>query len=134
METLRELAEVGLDGSKLKLSVLKDQLAKYPDAVIRFDTQKDKDGNEAKVAFIKHGDKESPFTDFATENFSDYLPALKVSAEAQQPITPGNTHDPKPKGGTTSIFDRIRETVTAESKAKAAPADIDARFGKPASA
>lgn len=135
MESLRELADIGLDGSKLKLSVLKDLIAKYPDAVIRSETQKDKDGKEAKVAFIKTGDKESPFAEFAAQNLSDYLPALKVNAVAQ-PLIPGNTHDPKPDaGGASSFFDRNRQRLEAEFKEKATPpVDINARFGKTAAA
>jgi hypothetical protein len=134
METLREMAEIGLDGSKLKLSVLKDQMQKFPDAVVRFATQKDKDGNEAKVAFIKPttDGTESPFTEFAAQNLSDYLPSLKVNAEQSQPLQPGNTHDPKPQGGAASVFDRIRESVKA--KGDQPKVDIDARFGRPANA
>lgn len=134
METLREMADLGLDGSKLKLSVLKDQMQKFPDAVVRFATQKDKDGNEAKVAFIKPtaDGTESPFTEFAAQNLSDYLPALKVNAEQSQPLQPGNTHDPKPQGGAASVFDRIRESVKA--KGDQPKVDIDARFGRPANA
>lgn len=133
MESLRELADIGLDGSKLKLSVLKDQLARYPDAVIRFDKQKDKDGNESKVAFIK--DKpdgtELSFNDFAAQNLSDYLPALKVTAEQSMPPAPGASHDPPPTGGTGSVFDRIRESVTKKTEA-VKPRDIDQAFGKAA--
>lgn len=134
METYRDLADIGLDGSKLKLSVLKDQLnSKFPDAVIRFENQKDKDGNEAKVAFIKPtaDGTESSFTDFAAQNLSDYLPALKVTAEQTTPI-PGNTHDPKPQNTAGGLFDRVRAEVKANDAAKAAPVDIDARFGKAA--
>lgn len=133
METLRELAEVGLDGSKLKLSVLKDQLAKYPEAVVRFESQKDKDGNESKVAFIKSkpDGTESPFTDFAAQNLSDYLPALKVTAE-QQPLQPGNTHDPKPQGQNNSLFDKIRNTVKSDQEKSQPAVNLAARFGKPA--
>jgi hypothetical protein len=101
METLRELADVGLDGSKLKLSVLKDQIARFPDAAISFRTEKDKDGKESKAAFIKTtaDAAEVSFNDFAAQNLSDYLPALKVNAEQPQ-VTPqpGNSHDPKPAG------------------------------------
>jgi hypothetical protein len=130
MENLRELADLGLEGSKLKLSVLKDQLAKYPDAQFTFKTEKDKDGVEAKVAYIKSNaeSQETPFSQFATENLADYLPSLKVSPEAQPPI-PGNTGDPKPHGDTkTGFFDRIRESVKSE---KPKPMDIDAAFGRP---
>lgn len=133
METLREIADIGLDGSKLKLSVLKDQLQKYPDAVVSFKTEKDKSGNEVKVAFIKttNDAAEVPFTQFASESLADYLPALKVNAEAA-PAIPGNAHDPKPNGNAGgSIFDRIRSAVKTETETKP-KVDLDARFGRPA--
>ena len=133
MESLRELADVGLDGSKLKLSVLKDQLSRYPDAVIRFEETTDKDGNKAKVAYIK--DKpdgaESSFTDFAAQNLSDYLPALKVTAEQTPPI-PGTVTDPKPQGTIAGVFDRAREAGKALST-QTKP-NIDAVFGRSANA
>lgn len=133
METFRELADIGLEGSKLKLSVLKDQLAKYPDAVIRFDEQADKDGNKAKVAFIKPtaDGTESPFTDFAAQNLSDYLPALKVTAEQTPPI-PGTVSDPKPQGTIATVFDKAREAGKALST-QTKP-NIDAVFGRSANA
>jgi hypothetical protein len=138
MENLRDLAEIGLDGSKLKLSVLKDQLARFPDAAISFKSEKDKEGKEAKVAYIKKdGDsKELSFTEFANAELADYLPSLKVSTEAtKQPYT-GNFGDPKPQGGGDSVFDRIRETEkTKNEAAKPQPGmDLDSRFGRPAAA
>jgi hypothetical protein len=99
MESLRELADIGLDGSKLKLSVLKDQIAsKHPDAEISFKNEKDKDGKEAKVAYIKKDkdSKEQSFTEFANAELVDYLPSLKVSTEATPQPFSGNTPDPKP--------------------------------------
>lgn len=133
METLREVADLGLEGSKLKLSVLKDQMQKFPDAVISFKTEKDKDGKDVRNAYIKTttDGTESPFTTFAAENLTDYLPALKVQAE-QAPVIPGNTHDPKPQGGVTSVFDRMREV--GKSLSDKPKVDIDARFGRPAQA
>lgn len=131
METMRDLAEVGLEGSKLNLNVLKDQLQKFPDAQVTFKTEKDKDGNEAKVAYIRTAPDatEVSFTDFAKEKFADYLPALKVSAEAP-PVKPGHGPDPSPNGGTATLFDRIR---TQAKEAQVQPkVDIDARFGKAA--
>src|SRR5690606_34769461 len=116
MENLREIADLGLDGSKLKLSVLKDQLAKFPEAVISFKTEKDANGKEAKVAYIKNTEKDSEtkFADFAKAELADYLPSLKVSNEAApQSFTPGNGPDPAPSGGSMSVFDRIREDVKA---------------------
>jgi phage terminase large subunit len=139
MENLREIADIGLEGSKLKLSVLKDQLAKFPEAVISFKTEKDADGKEAKVAYVKKTEKDSEtkFADFAKADLADYLPSLKVSNEAnQQPFTPGNGPDPKPTGGSTSVFDRIREDAKARNEAaKPVPGlDIDSRFNRPAAA
>jgi hypothetical protein len=134
MENLREIADLGLDGSKLKISVLKDQLSgKYPDAAITFKTEKDKDGKEAKVAYIQKTDKDAvqPFAEFANSELTDYLPSLKVTPEANTPVPPGNTGDPKPQNAASSLFDRIREDVTKKSEATK-PADIDARFGRAA--
>jgi hypothetical protein len=134
METVRELAEVGHDGSKMKVSVLTDLLAKYPDAKITFKTEKDKDGNETKVAYIQKTDKDpvSAFTEFANTELADYLPSLKVSTEATTTtaVPPGTVADPKSKGGSASVFDKIREDVKKTSEAPVA--DIDTRFGRAA--
>ena len=140
MENLREIAELGLEGSNLKLSVLKDQLAKFPDAAISFKTEKNADGKEVKVAYIKKTEKDSEttFEEFAKADLADYLPSLKVSNEAsqRQPYTPGNEHDPKASGGSVSVFDRIREDAKARNEAsKPVPGmDIDSRFNRPAAA
>lgn len=131
MENLREVSELGLEGSKMKTSVLKDLLAsKFPDAVITFKTEKDKDGKEAKVAFIQKTDKDpvTSFAEFAKAEFSDYLPSLTLSHEANPPVPPGSTHDPKPQGGAISIFDQIRED--AKKTGEAPQASIDDRFGR----
>jgi hypothetical protein len=132
MESLRELSDIGLDGSKLKISVLKDQMQRFPDAELTFKSEKDKDGNEAKVAYIKpdKDSKELAFTEFATDKFADYLPSLKVSTEANTVIKPGNGPDPKPQGNATSVFDRIRESMKTESEKP--KANIDDRFGRAA--
>lgn len=54
MENLREIADLGHEGSKFKLSVVKDLLSgKFPDAVISFKTEKDAARKERKVAYIK---------------------------------------------------------------------------------
>lgn len=139
MESLREIADLGLEGSKLKLSVLKDQLAKFPDAIISFKTEKDANGKEAKVAYIKKTEKDSEtkFADFAKADLADYLPSLKVSNEANpQQYTPGATPDPPASGGSVSVFDRIREDAKARNEAnKPAPGrDIDSLFNRPAAA
>jgi hypothetical protein len=138
MENIRELADVGIDGSKLKVSVLKDLvLSKYPEAEFRFVTEKDKDGNDVRTAHIKptKDGTESTFADFAAQNLSDYLPALKVTAEQMQAPT-GATPDPAPTGGNANFFDRIREQVTKENEVAAAQQNTNplARFGRAESA
>lgn len=134
MESFREIAELGLEGSKLKLPVLKDLLAKHPDAQITFKSEKDADGNEAKVAYIQKTDKDSAisFAEFAKAEFADYLPSLKVTSEAYTPVPQGNTPDPKPQGGATSVFDRIRENVKKQGEEKSKPSALDASFGRTA--
>lgn len=133
MENLRDIADIGIDGSKLKLSVLKDQLARFPAAAITIKTEKDKDSKEAKVAYIKKDadSKEQSFTDFASAELADYLPSLKVSAEATSQPAPGRGPDPTPRTQGSSVFDRIREDVKKEGEASAAP-NIDERFGRAA--
>lgn len=134
MENLREIADIGLGGSKLKLSVLKDQLARYPDAELSVKTQKDKDGNEGKVAFIKKDkdSKEQSFTEFADTELVDYLPSLKVSAEATPPVFSGRTPDPNPSRTSSSVFDRIREDAAKRSEEAAKAPGIEERFGRAA--
>jgi hypothetical protein len=134
MEHIRDLADIGLDGQKLKVSVLKDQiLTKFPDAEFRFATEKDKDGKEVRNAYIKPttDGQETTFSDFAAQNLSDYLPALKVTAE-QTPAPIGMTPDPKPAGGANSVFDQIRNEVKSkqEEAVKANSVSIASRFGR----
>lgn len=95
MENIREAS--ALHG--YKPGALKKLMADFPDATFEFKTEKDKDGKEAKVAFIRNGDKESPLTEFAEANFdADLLPALKAAAEPPQ-IKTGNSADPPPALG-----------------------------------
>lgn len=89
METYREVAAIG----GYKVPVLKKLMTEHPDAVFEIRDQKDKDGKDAKVAFIRNGDKELPFAEFAKANFADFLPALQESSE-QLPRQNGNTPDP----------------------------------------
>lgn len=135
MESLRELADLGLDGSKLKLSVLKDQLtSKFPDAEISFRTEKDKDGKDAKVAYFKKDkdSKEQSFHEFANAELTDYLPSLKVSTEATQQQYTGNTPDPSPRNTATSVFDRIRSEKQKENEEISKAPSLNERFGRAA--
>lgn len=94
MESYREVAAT----HGYKVPVLKKLMAEHPDASFEIKTDKDKDGKETKVAFIRTGDKELPFTEFAEQNFADFLPALKQDAEPL-PTKVGNTPDPPPAKG-----------------------------------
>lgn len=137
MEHIRDLADLGLEGSKLKIPVLKDLiLNKFPDATFRFANEKDKDGNDTRNAYVKPtaDGQETTFAEFASANFADYLPALKVNAEHTQPIIPGATPDPKPSGQERGFFDNIRkevETRNAETQKAQQLNPLD-RFGRAA--
>lgn len=126
-DKLREVETLGYD-----LEVLEDRMSAFPDAEITVKKIKDeKDATkEVKTPFVTLDGKESSLDDFAKANFAKFLPVLKVSTEAQPPVS-GNTLDPKPNGDTkTGFFDRIREAVKTDT---AAPkVDIDSRFGKSA--
>ena len=134
MEHYRELSDIGLDGKKLKVSVLQDQLGtKYPDATFRFATEKDKDGKtDVRKAYIKTAadGQEVDFATFAAQNLTDYLPSLKVDAGAQQPAPTGAGPDPAPDGASTSFYDGIRKNVEEQNKAGETTVNPLARFGR----
>ena len=120
METLREIADIGLDGSKLKLSVLKDQIGRFPEASITIKEEKTADGKAVRNVYIKSANDaaEVPFADFAKDKLADYLPSLKVSDEAQtqQQNFTGSVKDPNPQGGPASFFDKLRSSLKEEAK------------------
>lgn len=133
MEQYRELAEIGLDGKKLKVSVLKDLLNKYPDATFRFATEKAQDGKtDVRKAYIKSAadGTETDFATFSAQNLTDYLPSLKVDAGAEQPLPNGAGPDPAPDGSSTSFFDGIRKQVEDKNKAAETVVNPLARFGR----
>jgi hypothetical protein len=94
METYREVAAIG----GYKVPVLKKLMSEHPDAKLEVKTEKDKDQKETKVVYLRTGDKVLPFTEFAEQNFADFLPALKVEADPPQ-IKIGNSADPPPALG-----------------------------------
>jgi len=140
LETLRTVADLGLDGSKLDVDVLADQLKlKFPDAKFTFQTVKDKEtGVEAKVAYIQKTDKDQviSFADFAKADLGKYLPALKVSSEANTETVPPstNTGDPAPHSSATNFFDALRKETIESQKPAVPAASLDARFGRGESA
>lgn len=109
MENYREVAAI----HGYKVPVLKKLMAEHPDAAFEFKTTKDKDGKETKVALIRTGDKELPFTEFAEKTFADFLPALKQEPDPL-PIKNGNTPDPPPA--------KASDATPADNAAKAAQA------------
>lgn len=130
-ETIYELSEIGLDGSRLNRKVLKEQVfEKFPDAQVAFKTEKDKDGREQKVAYITHEGKESSFNEFAKEKLPDYISALKVEPTQTAP-KPGASYDPKPAGNALgSLAERMR--AKAEALGKQSPRSLDEVFGRAA--
>ncbi len=111
METLRAVADIGIEGRKLKVSVLQKELREFPEAQFNFKNIKGADGKELKAAFITIDGKESSFTEFANEKLADYLPAL-LQGEAAQQTKPGNMHDPKPHTATKE--DIVKGEVAAQ--------------------
>lgn len=137
LETLRTVADLGLDGSKLDVDVLADQLKlKYPEAKITFQEIKvEGQDKPAKVAYIQKTDKDpvTKFEDFAKADLAKYLPALKVSSEANNDastVAPGNTGDPAPHNTASSLFDNIRNEVAETQKTGSPVNALEARFGR----
>lgn len=62
-----------------------------------------------------------------SDAFKPFLSSLSAT-----PLTPGNTHDPRPQGGASGLYDRIRESVKKQNETASAPVSIDQRFGKAA--
>lgn len=100
------------DAAGFKLSTFRKLMRDFPDAELEVKQTKAADGKESKTAFIRNGDKESPLTEFAETNFTDFLPALKQGDTVQQQPKTGNTPDPKVYAGNVE--------AEAEQKAKAA--------------
>lgn len=74
-DSLREVAEVGIGGSKLRFSVLEDRVKAA--GGMQF-VVKEEGRDKRKVAYVKDGDKEIPLEQFAEKNWADYLPSLKA--------------------------------------------------------
>jgi hypothetical protein len=75
-DSLREVADVGIGGSKLRFSVLEDRV-KAAGGNIQFSV-KEEGRDKRKVAYVKEGDKETPLEQYAQKNWADYLPSLKA--------------------------------------------------------
>lgn len=88
-----------------KFSVLQDR-----DKVARIDGKElsyavkevEKDGTKSRVAFVKDGDTEKPLTEYAQEQWGEFLPSLQAQGSQQQNGTPfpsqhsGTGGNPKP--------------------------------------
>lgn len=73
-DSLREVASIGIGGSKLRFSVLEDRVKAAGN--LQF-IVKEEGRDKRKVAYVKDGDKETPLEQFAEKNWADYLPSLK---------------------------------------------------------
>lgn len=74
-DSLREVADIGIGGSKLRFSVLEDRVKAA--GGLQF-VIKEEGRDKRKVAYVKDGDKELPLEQYAQKNWADYLPSLKA--------------------------------------------------------
>jgi hypothetical protein len=92
-DVLRDVA--GLQG--YKLSVLEDR-DKATDGLEYIIKEEGKQGEKRKVAYVKHEGKEVPLEQFASEQWADFVPALKVE-QGNGTAKRGMGGDPPPVGG-----------------------------------
>lgn len=74
-DSLREVADVGFGGTKLRFSVLEDRV-KASGGTLQFVVKEGRD--KRKAAYVKDGDKETPLEEYAEKNWADYMPSLKA--------------------------------------------------------
>jgi hypothetical protein len=75
--TLRSVAETV--GYKASVLANLDRMAKAEGKVLAFEVRDTTvDGKPAKVAYVKDGDKDFPLTEYAAQQWSDFLPSLTV--------------------------------------------------------
>ncbi len=128
---LRDVADNVAPGDKWKFSVLRDRDALTPGLSYEI-KDVEENGQKAKRTFVKYKDgegdsapvKELALSDFASQKWSDYLPALQLGASANGGQNGGARHVAQGSGGSNgkgSIFDSIRKE--AEEKNKAAKPD-----------
>ena len=117
-DKLRDVADVGFGGSRLKLSVLEKLDGEFTEERPEYDIRDD--GKGGKAVHVKHGGKELPLEQFAKETWADFVPALKAEA-GQQQRRGGNGGDPPP-AGTANFFDTIRERVKGSREKEPATA------------
>jgi len=75
-DSLREVADVGFGGSKLKFGILEDRV-KAAGGNLQF-VIKEEGRDKRKVAYVKDGDKETSLEQYAEKNWADYMPSLKA--------------------------------------------------------
>ncbi len=81
--TLRTVAETV--GYKAGVLANLDRMAKAEGKALDFNVRDTTvDGKTIKAAFVKDGDKELPLTEYASVNWSDFMPALTVQGTQQQ--------------------------------------------------
>jgi len=76
-DILREVADVGIGGSKLRFSVLEDR-ANASNGIEFLVKEEGREKDKRKVAYVKDGDKETPLEQYAQKNWADYMPSLKA--------------------------------------------------------
>jgi hypothetical protein len=93
-DSIREAADVGFGGSKLRFSVLEDRV-KAAGGNLEF-IVKEEGRDKRKVAYVKDGDKETPLEQYAQKNWADYLPSLKAEQAKRQGSANGGEGNGQP--------------------------------------
>jgi hypothetical protein len=110
-DTLRDVAQV----SNFKLSVLEDRDKASGGLEYVLKEEKDKSGEKRKVAYVKHEGKEVPLEQFASEQWADFVPALKAGSDSGQ-AKRGNGGDPPPAGNVSKL-EEIKKRELERQKA-----------------
>jgi hypothetical protein len=112
VEQLRQVAEAGIGGKKLKVSVLEtlDKNAgglTYEERDISV-TENGK-ATTQKAWHVKDGNKWVPLSEYSETHWKDFGPALLADAQSQKPGTKVVGQTPSDPGQTVSLYSRIRE-------------------------
>lgn len=134
VEQLRQVADAGLGGKKLKVSVLQtlDQQAgglTYEERDVP--VVKDGKASTEKQWHIKDGNKWIPLTEYSDTHWKDFAPALLADGATEKPGTrvPGGL--PADQGKASTVYTRIRsEAEERQKKVQQEAIPLEKRLGQ----